>query len=164
MEKRSVEHCNWRQQCNRIVIPDELIKTLEEGPTVAILSTFSAEGIPFAAPIQFIYPINEESFLIAIEKFSRMYIDIVWRKKATICFIENNNVSYSITGRAGVVAAPSMSHPLIHLVRFDIITVKKSYNSLIDIHYGVTWSYASKDAHLLSEVIFEELKEVAKEL
>ena len=34
------------------------------------------------------------------------------------------NVAYSILGRVGVVRAPSMVHPLMNVVRVDIIDIK----------------------------------------
>ena len=39
-------------------------------------------------------------------------------KKDHALFLDENNVAYSVLGRAGVVRAPSLVHPLMNVVRY----------------------------------------------
>ena len=39
-----------------VKLPDDLIKVLKLGHTVAVLATFSEKGLPHTTPIQCIYP------------------------------------------------------------------------------------------------------------
>ena len=68
---------------------------------------------------------------------------MVWQKKVMICFLDENNVAYSILGRAGVVRAPSEVHPLMNVVRLDIIDIKSDASVLMKVDSGVRWSYTS---------------------
>ena len=89
---------------------------------------------------------------------------MVWQKKVMMCFMDENNVAYSVLGRAGVVRAPSQVHPLMNVVRIDIIDVKSDRSVLTRVDEGVRWSYTSADAQELSEALLNELKELAKTL
>ncbi|NBV40813.1 hypothetical protein EBR77_03125 [bacterium] len=89
---------------------------------------------------------------------------MVWQKKVMICFMDAGNVAYSILGRVGVVRAPSMVHPLMNVVRIDIIDIKSDRSVLTKVESGVTWSYTSWEAEELSVALFNELKELAKTL
>ena len=46
--------------------------------------------------------------LITINKEHAGYHNMVWQKKVMLCFLDENNVAYSVLGRAGVVRAPSL--------------------------------------------------------
>ena len=81
-----------------------------------------------------------------------------------LCFLEENNIDYSILGRAGVVRAPSLVHPLMNIVRIDIIDIKSDRSILTRVDKGVQWSYTSADAEELSKNLLHELKELSKSL
>lgn len=145
-------------------LPDDLIEILKKGKTVAVLSTFSEKGLPHTTPIQWVYPKEYESLLISIHKDHTGYHNMVWQKKVMLCFLDENNIAYSVLGRAGVVRAPSMVHPLMNVVRIDIIDIKSDRSVLTRVDSGVKWSYISKEAQELCESLLGELKELAKTL
>lgn len=78
--------------------------------------------------------------------------------------MDQGNVAYSVLGRAGVVAAPSSVHPLMNVVRIDIIDIKSDRSVLTKVDSGVAWSYVSKEAEELCDGLMDELKELAKVL
>lgn len=147
-----------------IRLPDDLFAILEQGKTVAILSTFSEKGLPHTTPIQTIYPKGTESILLSIHKDHIGYHNMVWQKKIMLCFLDENNVAYSILGRAGVVRAPSHVHPLMNVVRVDIIDVKSDRSVLVNVDSGVRWSYTSPEAEELGIGLMNELKELSQTL
>ena len=147
-----------------VKLPEDLIHVLKIEKTVGILSTFSEKGLPHTTPIQCLYPKGVESILLAIHKDHTGYHNMVWQKKVMICFLEEGNVAYSVLGRAGVVRAPSMVHPLINIVRIDIIDIKCDRSVLTRVDSGVKWSYTSWEAEELSKSLFDELKELAQTL
>ena len=81
-----------------------------------------------------------------------------------MCFMDAGDVAYSVLGRAGVVRAPSQVHPLINIVRIDIIDIKSDRSILTRVDAGIKWSYTSWEAEELSKNLFIELKELAKTL
>src|SRR5438045_7231007 len=145
-------------------LPDDLIDILKTGKTVAVLSTFSEKGLPHTTPIQCVYPKGVESILISIHKDHTGYQNMVWQKKVMLCFMDEGNVAYSVLGRAGVVRAPSMVHPLMNVVRIDIIDIKSDRSVLTKVESGVRWSYTSSDAQELSNALMDELKELSESL
>ncbi len=145
-------------------LPDDLIASLKTGKAVGVLATFSEKGLPHTTPIQLIYPKGFESILISIHKDHTGYHNMVWQKKVMMCFMDRDNVAYSILGRAGVVAAPSSVHPLMNVVRIDIIDIKNDKSSLTNIDSGIGWSYISKESEELCTALMDELKELAKVL
>ena len=147
-----------------IRLPDDLFAILEKGRTVAILATFSEKGLPHTTPIQTIYPKGPESILLSIHKDHVGYHNMVWQKKIMICFLDENNVAYSILGRAGVVRAPSHVHPLMNVVRVEIIDVKSDRSVLVNVDSGVSWSYTSPEAEELGIGLMNELKELSQTL
>ena len=147
-----------------VKLPDELINILKSGKTVGVLATFSEKGLPHTTPIQCVYPKGLESILISIHKEHTGYHNMVWQKKVMICFMDEGNVAYSILGRAGVVRAPSMVHPLMNVVRIDIIDIKSDRSVLTKIDSGVRWSYTSWEAEELSVSLLNELKELSESL
>ena len=86
---------------------------------------------------------------------------MVWQKKVMLCFLDENNVAYSVLGRAGVVRAPSLVHPLMNVVRIDIIDIKSDRSVLTKVESGVRWSYTSWEAEELSKALMNELKELS---
>jgi hypothetical protein len=145
-------------------LPEDLINILQKGKSVAVLATFSEKGLPHTTPIQWVYPKGVESILISINKEHIGYHNMVWQKKVMLCFLDENNIAYSVLGRAGVVRAPSMVHPLMNVVRIDIIDIKSDRSVLTRVDHGVKWSYASVEAEELCEALLGELKELAKTL
>jgi hypothetical protein len=145
-------------------LPEDLINVLKSEKTVGILSTFSEKGLPHTTPVQCLYPKGFESILLAIHKDHTGYHNMVWQKKVMICFLDEGNVAYSVLGRAGVVRAPSLIHPLINIVRIDIIDIKCDRSVLTRVDSGVRWSYTSWEAEELSKSLFNELKELAQTL
>lgn len=146
-----------------VKLPEDLIKAIKRG-TVAVLSTFSEKGLPHSAPIQCIYPKGSESLLMTIHKEHMTYHNMVWQKKVMMCFMEEGNVAYSILGRAGVVRAPSLVHPLMNVVRIDIIDIKSDRSTLTRIDSGIRWSYTSWEAEELVKNLILELKDLSETL
>ena len=147
-----------------VKLPEDLVGALKTGNTVAVLATFSEKGLPHTTPLQCMYPKGNESILLSINKNHAGYHNMVWQKKVMLCFLDENNVAYSILGRAGVVRAPSSVHPLMNVVRLDIIDIKSDRSELTRVDSGVRWSYTSWEAEELSKALMNELKELAQTL
>jgi hypothetical protein len=145
-----------------VKLPNDLIELLKEETTVAVLATFSEKGLPHTTPIQTIYPKGTESILMTINKDHAGYHNMVWQKKVMLCFLDKNNIAYSILGRAGVVRAPSNIHPLMNVVRIDVIDIKSDRSVLTTVDSGVKWSYTSWEAEELIKGLFAELRELAQ--
>lgn len=147
-----------------VKLPEDLVEVLKKGQTVGVLATFSEKGLPHTTPIQTLYPKDRESILITIHKDHTGYHNMVWQKKVMMCFLDENNVAYSVLGRAGVVRAPSAVHPLMNVVRIDIIDIKSDRSVLTKVDSGVKWSYTSPEAEELLNGLLDELKDLAKTL
>ena len=147
-----------------VKLPEDLVNVLKEEKTVAVLATFSEKSLPHTTPLQCIYPKGLESILISIHKDHTGYQNMVWQKKVMLCFMDEGNVAYSVLGRAGVVRAPSEVHPLMNIVRIDIIDIKSDRSVLTKVESGVRWSYTSWEAQELSEALMNELKDLAENL
>jgi len=145
-----------------VKLPEDLVHVLKVGKTVGVLATFSEKGLPHTTPIQCIYPKGLESILISIHKDHTGYHNMVWQKKIMMCFMDEGNVAYSILGRAGVVRAPSLVHPLMNVVRIDIIDIKSDRSVLTKVESGVRWNYTSWEAEELSKALMNELQELAE--
>jgi hypothetical protein len=89
---------------------------------------------------------------------------MVWQKKVVLNFLDENNVAYSVLGRAGVVRAPSRVHPLMNIVRIDIIDIESDRSVLVNVDSGVRWSYTSVEAEELGQALMNELKELSETL
>ena len=147
-----------------VKLPEDLLNVLKGEKTIAVLATFSEKGLPNTTPIQSIYPKGLESILLSIHKDHVGYQNMVWQKKVMICFLDEGNVAYSVLGRAGVVRAPSLVHPLMNVVRVDIIDIKSDRSVLTKVESGVGWSYASWEAEELLKALMDELKELSEML
>lgn len=147
-----------------IKLPEDLVNVLKQGKTVGVLATFSEKGLPHTTPLQCIYPKGLESILISIHKDHTGYQNMVWQKKVMLCFMDEGNVAYSVLGRAGVVRAPSQVHPLMNIVRIDIIDIKSDRSVLTKVESGVRWSYTSWEAEELTQALMDELKGLAEHL
>ena len=155
---------NMSKQIVSPKLPDDLIRILKSGSTTVVVASFSEKGVPHTTPISLIYPKGLESLLITIHKDSEGYHNMVWQKKVMICVIDEENVAYSILGRAGVVRAPSMIHPLMNVVRIDLIDVKNNRSVLLNVHNGIRCKYTSADAEELYVALMRELKELSATL
>ncbi len=144
-----------------VKLPDDLNAILQAEKVVAVLATFSEKGLPHTTPIQCVYPKGLESMLMTIHKDHTGYHNMVWQKKVMLCFLNEGNVAYSVLGRAGVVRAPSLVHPLMNVVRIDIIDIKSDRSVLTRVESGITWSYTSPEAEELSKALMNELKELS---
>lgn len=147
-----------------VKLPDDLVEVLKSGKTVGVLATFSEKGLPHTTPIQCLYPKGLESILLTINKDHTGYHNMVWQKKVMLNFLDEGNVAYSVLGRAGVVRAPSHVHPLMNVVRIDIIDIKSDRSVLSRVTNGVRWEYTSPEAQELSEALMNELKDLSKTL
>lgn len=147
-----------------VKLPEDLIAILKAGKTVGVLATYSEKGLPHTTPIQSVYPKGLESILISIHKDHAGYHNMVWQKKVMMCFMDEGNVAYSVLGRAGVVRAPSSVHPLMNVVRIDIIDIKSDRSVLTKVDSGVRWSFTSWEAEELSKGLYNELVELAQTL
>jgi hypothetical protein len=85
-------------------------------------------------------------------------------EKVMMCFLDEGNVAYSVLARSGVVRAPSLVHPLMNIVRLDIIDIKSDRSVLSRVDKGIQWSYTSPEAEELSKALINELKELAETL
>ena len=144
-----------------VKLPEELVTFLKSEFAFGILATFSEKGLPHTTPIQSIYPRGLESILISIHKDHMGYHNMVWQKKVMMSFLGENNVAYSVLGRAGVVRAPSQVHPLMNVVRIDIIDIKSDRSVLTRVESGLRWSYTSWEAEELVNALKTELKELS---
>jgi len=147
-----------------IKLPEDLVEHLKTERALGILATFSEKGIPNTTPIQCVYPKGQESILMSIHKEHTGYHNMVWQKKVMLTFLGENNIAYSILGRAGVVRAPSLVHPLMNIIRIDIIDIKSDRSILTKKEQGISWSYTSSEAEELVKCLYKELKELAKTL
>ncbi|QQR53398.1 pyridoxamine 5'-phosphate oxidase family protein [bacterium] len=147
-----------------VKLSEDLLDLLMKGTTVGVLATFSEKGVPNTTPIQCIYPKGLESLLMTIHKNHTGYQNMVWQKKVMLSFMDSDNIAYSILGRAGVVKAPSQVHPLMNVVRIDIIDIKSDRSVLTRITSGIRWEYASWEAEEFSIALLQELKELAQTL
>ena len=147
-----------------IKLPDDLNAILKSEKIVCVLATFSEKGLPHTTPIQCVYPKGLESILMTIHKDHTGYHNMVWQKKVMLCFLDENNIAYSVLGRAGVVRAPSLVHPLMNVVRIDIIDIKSDRSVLTRVESGVRWSYTSAEAEEFSKALMDELKELSRTL
>ncbi|MDQ5940367.1 MAG: hypothetical protein QG632_93 [Candidatus Dependentiae bacterium] len=147
-----------------VKIPDDLYALLKSEKAIGILATFSEKGVPHTTPLQCVYPKGRESLLMAIHKDHTGYHNMVWQKKVMISFLGDNNIAYSVLGRAGVVRAPSFVHPMMNVVRIDIIDIKCDQSVLTRVDKGVQWSFTSVDAQDVIDSIFQELRELGRTL
>jgi hypothetical protein len=147
-----------------VKLPEDLVELLRKERTVATLATFSEKGLPHTTPISCILPKGPESLLMSIHKDHTGYHNMVWQKKIMLNILGEGNIAYSILGRAGVVRAPSAVHPLMNVVRIDVIDIKSDRSVLSRVDKGVQWSFTSSEAEELIRNLFVELRDLVKTL
>jgi len=62
------------------------------------------------------------------------------------------------------VRAPSFVHPMMNVVRIDIIDIKCDQSVLTRVEKGVQWAFTSVDAQDVIDSIFQELRELGRTL
>jgi len=55
-------------------------------------------------------------------------------------------------------------HPLMNIVRIDIIDIKSDRSVLTKVDQGIRWSYTSWEAEELSKALMNELRELSTTL
>jgi hypothetical protein len=146
-----------------VEIDQETFKVLQSNKLVGFLTTYSDKGMPLLSLISTLVFKNRESILIAILSDTLAYKNIVWQKKIMFSFFESNNLVVNIIGRAGVLKAPSETHPLIHIVHIDLIGFcEEEAPALINIQQGIKFNYISAEAKVLHDALMRELNEYAK--
>jgi hypothetical protein len=145
-------------------LPENLLALLEEGKTVAVLATFNDQGEPHQMPVSCMYPAGKESILIAMQAEHNTYNNLVWQKKVSMNFLAEHNLAYTLLGRAGVVRAPSKVHPMMNIVRIDLIDFKSNTNVLQTVEHRVVTRPTSPEAADLLSALMQELKELANDL
>lgn len=146
-----------------VEIDQETFKVLQSNKLVGFLTTYSDKGMPLLSLISTLVFKNRESILIAILSDTLAYKNIVWQKKIMLSFFESNNLVVNIIGRAGVLKAPSETHPLIHIVQIDLIGFcEEEAPALINIQQGIKFNYISAEAKVLHDALMRELNEYAK--
>jgi hypothetical protein len=153
----------WRKGRNvaEIQLPLDLIGALKYGNVTVILATFSDQGLPYAAPIHFIYPVGMSSLIFTIDKKSLSFMHLVWQKKIALCFLAKGNMVYTVVGRAGVIKAPSEFHPEMNIIRFETITVHREKSQLVKVDSGARFSPAAKELADVDDLLGEELETMA---
>lgn len=147
-----------------VKLPEDLSLLLKKKDVVGVLATFSEKGLAHTTPIQCLVQKGDDSLLLSIHKDHMGYRNMVWQKKVMINIMGAGNVCYSILGRAGVVRAPSQVHPLMNIVRIDVIDIKSDRSILVRIEDGIKWSYTSAESAELLKYLFKELEELARTL
>lgn len=142
-------------------LPVTLVEALKQEPLMCTMASFSQEGIPHIYPIHFIYPIGKCSLLIMMDARCTAYKNMTWQKKVMLSFMNKKNMSYSILMRAGVVRAPSFSHPEMNIVRVDTIEIFDNKSPFIQINQPVQWQYLSPEIEELCQYVMDEIKLVA---
>lgn len=151
-----------RQQGMRM--PQDLVLALNEEATIAIMGTFSEIGLPRTTPIHFMLPKEPDSIIIALDKECLGYQNLVWQKKVSLCVLEEGNIAYSLLCRAGVIKAPSEVHPLMNIIRLDVIEIHKVSSPVFNIETGIRCAYTCFDAKDLSIALRDELRKITQTL
>ena len=156
------------QKTNRslaeIQLPLELLEVLNKGNCTGILSTFSDQGVPYASPLRLMVPRGMSSLFISMDKRHMSYKNLVWQKKVTICFLEKNNMAYSVSFRAGVVKAPSDIHPEMNVVRLDVTSIHSETSPFVSIENGIRARSKSPEMQEIDYLLMEELKDMALDI
>lgn len=142
----------------------DLRAKLNERERSAFLSAVDSNGVPGITVVTFFIPKDEESLLFAMDSDNSCYKNLVKNKKVIFGIYDSNNFCYRITGRAGVVKAPSDTHPMMNLVRLDVITIQEDKSPFMKIKSGIEIEYLDKKTARFASAMLKELKEVAASL
>ncbi len=131
---------------------------------LAFLATVDSNGIPNLTAVPFYIIKDEESLLFAIHRDNPAYRNLVKSKKVIFSIYDENDICLHIFGRAGVVSAPSDTHPMMNLVRIDVINVKGDTSAYFSVASGVRVKYKDDKAKRFKTAMISELKKVANQL
>lgn len=131
---------------------------------VAFLSTADANGIPDVVVVPFFIAKDEESLLFAISKEDPCYKNLIKNKKVILSLYDDGDFCLKILGRAGVVKAPSDTHPLMNIVRLDVIKMSEDKSPFLAVHQGIRIRYKDSKASRFGSAMMKELKKVATQL
>jgi hypothetical protein len=146
-----------------VEIDYDVFKELQSTKLVGYLTTYSDKGMPLLSLVSTIVLKNREGILMAILADTPAYKNIVWQKKVMLSFFESHNLVLNIIGRAGVVRAPSKTHPLMNIVQIDLIGFcQEAAPSLITITSGIKYGFVSREAKELHDALIKELNECVK--
>ncbi|MEE9346445.1 MAG: pyridoxamine 5'-phosphate oxidase family protein [Methylococcales bacterium] len=79
-------------------LPEKVTKAWEDREGPIILSTVDGEGIPNAIYVSCVSIFNEETIIVANNKFSKTLVNILSGSKGSILFITKEGKSYQIKG------------------------------------------------------------------
>ena len=142
----------------------EIQSKISQKDNLAFLASVDSNGIPNLTAIPFYIIKDEESLLFAIHKDNPAYKNLVKSKKVIFSIYDENDVCFHIFGRAGVVSAPSDTHPMMNIVRIDVINVKGDTSSYFSIASGIRVKYKDDKAKRFRTAMVSELKKVANQL
>jgi len=131
---------------------------------LAFLATVDTNGIPNLTAIPFFIAKDEESLLLAIHKDNQSYKNLVKSKKVIFSVYDENDTCLHIFGRAGVVRAPSDTHPMMNIVRIDVINIRSDTSPYLSVIHGVKVKYKDEKAKRFRAAMIAELKKVATQL
>jgi uncharacterized pyridoxamine 5'-phosphate oxidase family protein len=145
-------------------LPQNVIVKMNSEETFIFLGSVDINGIPNITPVSFVIVKDEESLLFAIHKEEQGYKNLVKSKKVALSFYQDADSVVSILGRAGVVKAPSDTHPLMNIVRVDVINLKIDQSSYLSVQIGIKPKYKDEKAKRFKNAMMTELKKVASQL
>jgi len=145
-------------------ISKEVRTNLNEKKRIAFLSAVDSNSVPSITPIAFFIAKDEESLVFAINHDNLCYKNLVKNKKIIFGVYDSGNACYRITGRAGVVKAPSDTHPMMNIVRLDVITIQEDTSPFMQIKNGIEIEYLDKKTTRFANAMLKELKKVAASL
>ncbi|MBI5376693.1 MAG: pyridoxamine 5'-phosphate oxidase family protein [Candidatus Schekmanbacteria bacterium] len=145
-------------------VSKELRDRLNEKDRVAFISAVDTNSIPALTIIPFFIAKDEESLLFAVHRDDSTYKNLVKNKKIVFGVFDSGNFCCRITGRAGVVKAPSDTHPLMNIVRLDVISIEKEPSPFMDVVDGIKIKYVDQKASRFAVAMLGELKKVAAQL
>ena len=145
-------------------ISKEIQSKLNQKENLAFLATVDTNNIPNLTAIAFYVVKDEESLLLAIHKDNQSYRNLVKNKKVIFSVYDENDTCLHIFGRAGVVKAPSDTHPMMNIVRIDVINVKADTSSYFSVMQGVKVKYKDEKAKRFRTAMISELRKVSTQL
>ncbi|OGL39819.1 MAG: hypothetical protein A3C43_12330 [Candidatus Schekmanbacteria bacterium RIFCSPHIGHO2_02_FULL_38_11] len=145
-------------------ITKEIQAKINPKDNLAFLATVDSSGIPNLTTIPFYMIKDEESLLFAIHKDNSAYRNLIKSKKVIFSIYDENDTCLHIFGRAGVVSAPSDTHPMMNIVRIDVINIKGDTSAYLSIVSGVRVKYKDDKAKRFKTAMLSELKKVANQL
>lgn len=147
-----------------MLMPPDLVQALASGTMIGVLATFSDDAWPHTTPVQCFYPVNNDTILLSMHKKHTGYQNMIWNKRVMLSFMDGRNLAYKVSGRAGVIKAPSRVHPDMNILRIDVNNVKSDKSFIVRIDKGIQWSFTSWEAEELYQEMLKELQFMSKML